>query len=305
MEENLHSLPDYPLTVAISSMRAREIATVMTAHASTTEAPLTIVGWLWKGGEYTPARANTWARMLHRHLTIPHRFVLLTDQPDANYDRLIEPVPLWDDWRDLVNREWGARKAQCYVRLKAFSPEVEEILGRRFVSVDLDCVVLGNLDPLFTRDEDFVIYRRPVLMVPLDLENPYQCSMWMMTTGARRQVWDKFKGGESVRAAQKFMGTDQAWLHHVLSHDEASWDQSSGVYSWPKLREDPAFKRNPPKDARIIFFHGNQKPWHFASINQPRCENCGEAFHVKPPYELMRNRRGADDSYQWIPENYH
>src|SRR5689334_1685231 len=102
---------------------------------------LTIVGWLWRDPDYAvqykPAHANIWARMIHRNLTLPHRFVVFTDRPDAYFDPLITPIPLWSDWRDLKKDNWPTN---CYVRLKVFSEEMRGILGDRFVSIDLDCV---------------------------------------------------------------------------------------------------------------------------------------------------------------------
>ena len=159
--------------------------------------PFTVVGWLWKqdkgSREYTPERVNIWARMIQRHLTLSHRFVLLTDQPDADYCSLIEPIPLWEDWRSLES-PLGISKPSCYRRLKAFSAEAAEIIGKRFVSIDLDCVVLENLDPLFDRPEDFLIYRRPISMLPQDELNTYQGSMWTMTAGARSRGLEPVQG---------------------------------------------------------------------------------------------------------------
>lgn len=250
---------------------------------------LTVVGWLWKQDKgtsaYTPERANIWARMIDRHLTLPHRFVLLTDQPDADYCSLIEPIPLWDDWRTLES-PLGISKPSCYTRLKAFSAEAGEIIGKRFVSIDLDCVVLKNLDSLFDRDEDFLIYRRPIQMVPQDEINTYQGSMWMMTAGARSRVWNEFNGRASQRAARAYLGTDQAWIRHILGPDEAGWNQSDGVYSWTNLRDRQEYKFNAPENARIVFFQGNQKPWHFVLLDG------------KP------NRRNDVPEFQWIARNY-
>lgn len=252
--------------------------------------PLTIVGWLWKQEKskvtYTPEHVNTWAKMLHRNVTLPHRFVLLTDQLDADYDPLIEPVPLWDDWRTIKNDNWGANKAHCYVRLKAFSEEASELLGQRFVSIDLDCVVLQNLDDLFDRPDDFLIYRRQVQAIPFDQINAYQGSMWMMTAGARKQVWEKFNGMESIHAARKYMGTDQAWYRHILGPDEKGWSTLDGVYGWPAIRRELRWKRTPPPDARIVFFYGGVKPWNFL---RPASD----------PKSLVYG-----DSYKWISETY-
>lgn len=225
---------------------------------------LTIVGWLWRnaqGPRYTAEHANAWARMIHRNLSLPHRFVLMTDDPGASYDPLIEPVALWDDWRTLKNPAWPASKPQCYVRLKAFAREAEAIFGARFVSMDLDCIVVGSLDPLFQRTEDFLIFRR-FQLTSRDRLNCYNASMWMMTAGARAQVWEDFKGEESVKAARQFMGSDQAWIHYKLGLKEPGWTSQDGVYGWPRIRDDSRYREKPPPNARIIFFYGGFKPWH-------------------------------------------
>jgi len=198
--------------------------------------------------------------MIDAHLSLAHRFVLMTDEPGAAFDPLIEPVKIWDDWRSIKNAGWGATKPQCYVRLKAFSREAEAIFGPRFVSMDLDCVVLKSLDPLFSRTEDFLIFRRMAASAREAL-NTYNGSMWMMNTGARAKVWEDFRGQPSILAAAKYMGTDQAWIRHKLGPNERGWDVNDGVYGWPRIRNDAHYRNRPPEQARIIFFYGGQKPW--------------------------------------------
>ena len=271
--------------------------------------PLTIVGWLWHqpGGRqvYTVEHANIWARMIHRNLTLPHRFMIVTDQPEGDFDRLITPIPLWNDWRDLKNPSWPATSSNCYVRLKAFSKEAEPIFGPRFVSIDLDILVLKNIDALFDRGEDFLIFRRPISQLPRDELNVYNASMWMFNrAGCRASVWENFKGGETVRAARRYMGTDQAVLHLLLGADEKGWSQADGVYSWNHICHDRRWKIAPPPDAKMVLFYGGQKPWQFASTDKPRCHQCGAVVRVKPPWELSFNRRGASPDFQWIPKNY-
>lgn len=256
---------------------------------------LTIVGWLWRGEgplRYTPEHANIWARMIHRCLSLPHRFVLMTDQPEADYDPLIQPVPLWDAWRELRNKSWGASKPQCYVRLKAFSREAAEIFGPRFVSIDLDCVPLKPLDPLFQRKEDFLIFRRMPL-TERDKLNTYNGSMWMMTAGARASVWEAFKGEESIAAARAFMGTDQAWIRHHLGPNEAGWGITEGVYGWTRLRNHPSYLHSPPENARIIFFYGGVKPWNLTA-QVPSVPRWQRRPNVQPPRQ----------PYRWVAEAY-
>jgi len=286
--------------------------------------PLTIVGWLWRQSDchtrYTPEHANIWARMIHRHLSIPHRFVLVTDQRKASFDPLIEPIPLWSDWRDLKRPSWSRFAPFCYARLKAFSPEFGEILRSihhgahgghgeesldsgfrrndgnsslsepltdlcdlcgenppRFVSIDLDCVAIANLDSLFQREEDFLIIRRAPQPQKPRLGR-YQGSMWMMTAGARKEIWEDFKGHDSIVAARQFIGSDQAILNHRLKKDEAGWSQADGVYSFIDLYKTHRFKEAPPANARMIFFSGPIKPWEFVA--------------------------GRRHDYQWVAKHY-
>lgn len=234
---------------------------------------LTILGWLWKnpnpdGPHYTPWHANVWARSIHRNLTLPHRFILATDTPEADFDPLITPIALWDDWRGLACN-WPDHRGNCYPRLKAFSEEAREIIGARFVSIDLDLVVLGNtdssappepfLDPIFDRKEDFLILKR-FLRSGADPKNWCQGSMWMMTAGARARVWTEFTGRDSVAATKGMLGTDQAWLAHKLSPDEAGWSEKDGVVCWLDLNNQQKYLE--PPAVKMIFFNTSwdQKP---------------------------------------------
>jgi len=258
---------------------------------------LTIVGWLWKdpncATQYTPEHANKWAPMIHRHLEMPHRFVLMTDYPDAEYHPLIQPIKLWDDWRELRNPKWSARKPHCYLRIKAFSKEVRDIFGDRFVSIDLDCVVQDRLDPLFDREEDFVIFHRPNFN-PNRERNKYQGSIWMMTTGSRAHVWENFHGAESVEAASCFMGTDQAWFRYALGPEEAGWTKDDGVLGWPDVYSDNRWLAKPPPGARIYFFYGEMKPEDMCNAREPCCKHCPPPLKIFAKFRIDGKRLVRD-----------
>lgn len=236
---------------------------------------LTIVGFLWRDPDcrtqYREEHVNTWARMIHENLTIQHRFIVLTDFSEPSFDRLIMGKRLWDDYREIRHEAWRPEFPQCLVRLKVFSREMLDLLGPRFVSIDLDCVVTGNLDDLFARDEDFLIYRRPVLRSE-DRKDPYQASMFLMDAGARAQVWEDFRGEASLRTlankqdAKYFLKTDQGWMLYKLGPNEAGWTMDDGVYSWPWMQHKKIAR--PPENARIIFFHGKNKPWDYDWIRE-------------------------------------
>jgi len=237
---------------------------------------LTILGWLWQSktflGKYTPENVNIWARMINRNLTLPHRFVVATDTPKAAFDPLVTAIPLWPDWRDLQNKRWPGTKPQCYVRLKAFSEQARELIGERFVSVDLDCLVTGNLDSLLDRTDDFLIFRR-YPQCDRDKLNTYVGAMWMMNAGARQQVWNDFKGQRSIdelNAKMRLIGSDQAWIRYKLGPNEPGWSLADGVWTWPQVKEPDRYRAAPPEGCRIIFFNGEEKPEHCLAPIRPR-----------------------------------
>lgn len=259
---------------------------------------LTIVGWLWhnKSGRYSAYNANIWARMIDRNLSMPHRFILMTDRPDDAYDLLIQPIPLWDDWRGLVKtKNWTAAQPNCYVRLKAFSEEAREIFGDRFVSIDLDVIPTAPLDPLFNRTEDFLIIHRHRRR-ETDINN-YIASMWMMNAGCRKQVWEDFKGEQSIKESEQYMGTDQAWIRHKLGPDEAGWTENDGVFSMLRVPQG----QKPPAGSRLIVFNGVQKPHDFPTAEGPKCGHCGTPIKVSPPYRLISTMR---NTHPWVARAY-
>jgi len=262
--------------------------------------PLTIVAFLWRHGQgrqqFLPQHANTWARMIDRCLNREHRIVLVTDQLDADYDPLIKTVPLWQDWRILNNPTWSDRSA-CYPRLKLFAADAAATFGEWIVCMDLDCIATDWLDPLFDRDEDFVILRRDPVRAD-EAPSTYQGALWMLRAGARPQVWDDFHGRLSVDAARKYLGSDQAWLRHCLGPDEAGWSAADGVYCTRNLNP---YDQAPPANARLIFFNNGAKPWDYGRTGncrecrrpistalRVRCPHC-KTINIQPPQGWIKD----------------
>lgn len=221
-------------------------------------ANLTVVTWKWNPPAgyrsiFGPETVNTLKRMVARQYPHPHRFLCVTDDA-VGLDPDIQVIPAWNDFADVPSPHHG-KNPSCYRRLRAFAPDIGEIFGPRFVSLDLDCVVTGSLEPLWDRPEDFVIYGDT---------NPrtlYNGSMVLMTAGARRKVWDSFDPTSSphvAHAAGNF-GSDQAWISHCLGRGEAHWTRTDGVYSYRNdlMRTDGKL----PANARMVIFHGPTDPW--------------------------------------------
>jgi hypothetical protein len=229
---------------------------------------LDIVCWKWKPrGEYRshfgPETVNTLRRMVARNLTLPHRFSCITDDAKG-IDADVRVIPLWTDHADVPSPA-GPRNPSCYRRLKMFSAEARELIGERIVSLDLDTVVTGSLDPLFDRAEDFVIWGGQSLVMNGRVRSKPWCwyngSFMMLRAGTRTKVWDQFDPKVSPRKAHmaNARGSDQGWISYCLGTKEAVWTDKDGVRSFRSHIVPGGGKL--PADTRMVAFHGRYDPW--------------------------------------------
>lgn len=207
--------------------------------------------WFWRqeGGrvEFTAQHVNIWAAMLRRHCTLDIEIACVTNMPkgiDPSI-RIIKPPGFHDD---LKTSRWRGGRPSCYRRLAMFSPNAAEIFGAdRFVSMDLDCVIGGNIDSIFNRNEDFVICGPS----QAGARWIYNGSMMMMDAGVRPGVYNDFTPEGAEAASLRFVGSDQAWIAYALGNGEAIWTADHGVVRWNGDRSGP-----------LMFFPGNIKPWN-------------------------------------------
>lgn len=218
---------------------------------------ISVVCFKWHAEAYrskfTGQHVNILRNMVARHYPEPHRFICITDDAEG-IDAGIEVVPLWHDHAHIPNPSFRGGPS-CYRRLKVFSREFEQIAGPRFVCIDLDVVIMGDLRPLLNRTEPFIAWRDPGGIWP------YNGSMVMMTAGARSQVWDEFDPITSPQEAHaaRCKGSDQGWMSYKLRPGEATWRTEDGVLSY-HLDLDKG-KAEPPPGARVVMFHGKPDPW--------------------------------------------
>jgi hypothetical protein len=175
---------------------------------------------------------------------------VVTDTTEG-IDPSIEIIPPPRDFEDVRVSTWGDDKPQCLRRLALFRPDAAKIFGPRFVSMDLDCVIGGSLDPLFDVADDFKIYAGSP-----NARRHYAGGMMLMTAGARPQVYKRFTPERATEAGRQYLGSDQAWISYVLPPGEATWGRADGVY-WESLRPD--------SNCRIMFTHGRPKPWEMVA----------------------------------------
>lgn len=211
--------------------------------------PLSVVCWKWKPllgtlstktkSAYTADDVNRLYAMVQKHLHMPFQMICVTDDA-ADIHPDIKIVPLWNEFR-----RWGG----CFVRLGAFRRGIGDLFGPRFVSIDLDCVIVGDITPVFSRTEDFIIWGNHGGNVP------YCGGLWMMKSGCRPQVYEKFNPKNyPVTRRGRPKGSDQHHISNTLSN-EAMWTQDDGIYAFRRAQ----YQRL-PENARIIFFNGVNHP---------------------------------------------
>jgi len=199
--------------------------------------------------KFSARHVNAMANMVDAHYPDQHRFVCFTDDAEG-IDSRIQCAPVWDDFADVPNPTGGGRPS-CYRRLKLWAPEMAEVLGPRFVHLDLDGVVCGDLRPLWNRPEDVVMWADP------QGRWPYIGATFLCNAGARPEVWTDFNPAKSpiLAACKGYQGSDQAWLSYRIPN-EARWTQADGIYR--QLPRQLAIK---PDNARVVFTTGIRPPW--------------------------------------------
>ena len=202
--------------------------------------------------QYGAEHVNILYHSIQRNTTIPHRFICVTDN-DKGLHPDIEVVPLWNFCQELGG---------CYNRLYIFSDEVKSIFGERFIALDLDCVVTGNIDHILNRTEDFIINEYDIKANRHATHQYYNGGIIMMDAGARKQVWDEFDPHTTPQLIQprkdkiELVGSDQAWIAHLLGAGEQTFGKSDGIYDFRKLDN----KQKLPEDAAIVMFAGKRDP---------------------------------------------
>ncbi len=225
---------------------------------SADDGKLRIVTWKWSQPNYrstfTSEHVNILAGMVARFYPEPHEMVCFTDDPKG-IESHIRVLPLPEKYSDVPSPH-GPANPSCYRRLFMYSEQARDVIGHRFVSLDLDTVILDKMSPIWDRSDDFVIWGDTAL------RTYYNGSMMMMAAGSRKQVWEQFDPIESPKETRRrhMTGSDQAWISLCLGPGQPKWTTADGVYSF---RNHINVKQNPglPKNARIVFFHGSFDPW--------------------------------------------
>lgn len=211
---------------------------------------LTVALWKW-GAKYTKAHVARMQSMLRRHLSLPHRIVCLTDQPNDLPDG-VEPAP-------LPTFRGSAQK--CMRRLWIYSPKAKR-LGDRLLQLDLDLVLTDSIDPLVNRPEPFVIWKSDSNVIHGWGYNP---SVLLITPGARADVWERYRADPKRVFAEADkagwwpkVNSDQAVMSYLMQHDDVPvWTAEDGICAYRVFAGKHGQRGKVlPAGVRIVSFHG-------------------------------------------------
>lgn len=218
---------------------------------------LTVVAFQWfdPAGKcnhvyvYGPKHVAALQAMVARNLTVPHRFVVVTNQPERYPN--IDTVEL-DERTHLP----GTR----YAKLMLFRRDMAQVLGERILYLDLDTVIVGNLDAIVDRPEPLVLWRNPNYVYPRRAR--FNTSIMLLDAGCRPELYHEFDPlVHPQEMRQLTSGTDQAWISANTDDDNPYWDATHGIYGAgrPKDRVRGVGSKL-PDNARVVFFPGPREP---------------------------------------------
>jgi len=236
---------------------------------------ISILAFKWRKEGYrtqfTAEHVNKFFEGVARNTTVPYRPICITDDP-TGIDKHIEIIPLWENPCPKYGNE---HRPNCFYRLKCFDPDMKDVLGEKFVWMDLDAVFTGNIDHILNDPADFKMWR-------VDGEYmPCNGSLVLHRTGTREDIWKMFNPGRihpvtGLKVAG-MIGSDQAWMGTQLTDAEKdnTFGQKDGVYSY--RCHIKKFNLDLPQDCKVVFFHGILNPWD----DEVKRERPWVQFHYK------------------------
>jgi len=195
---------------------------------------MTVVVCIKVGKKYGPEYVNRLYYAVERYTTAEYRFLCLTD----------DPAGLECDWAPIETDLPG-----WWAKLVLFKPH-SWLARRRVVYLDLDTVIVGNIDLLFT-------YQGP-LAIATNWNDPREYASLLMNIGpdVGTHIWDRFQY-DPKEYMQYYKGRgDQGWISDTYEHADLIDDlypRLLGSYKIHQLQDGPG-------NYKIIAFHGQPKP---------------------------------------------
>ena len=216
---------------------------------------LTVATYFWTDPkwpqeiQYNVKDVVTLKDRVNEHLTVPHNFMVITDQMEKFYEIPdIIPAPL-----DKSIHVPGT----AFAKLLTFSPHAKYFLGERVFVMDLDSLPVANFDEVVARKEDLVLWRNPTRLPwnkPKKTGRPYYNTSFVLhTPGSFPELYTGFD-------PENPMARDDQWLVSRLVGPECPyWDSADGLYRIARSdTPGSGIWGMKPKNAKIITFCGSE-----------------------------------------------
>lgn len=202
------------------------------------------VCWLWNGrgfwkdvAKYNEGHALTLRTMLERHggheLICVHSDAFSPPGASIRMPAEVAALP------NYLPKLW------------AWSPQFADLMGERFVSIDLDVVVTGDLAPVLQSNAPLRIWNQAA-------GEPYNTSLFALEPGYGHEVWTEMSLGavtQAVAQRQRWTG-DQSWVAHVLGPNEETFGEETGVIQYRRIYH----AKEQPSGMKAAFLCGPYEP---------------------------------------------
>lgn len=106
-------------------------------------------------------------------------------------------------------------------------------VGQRFLSLDLDVVLTGDVTPLFATDA-------PAKLWKVGYANVYSGSVQLLDTGIFHRLYEMYRNEPEEfprQASPRGVGSDQAMLNYYLTktlggYEVAHWTEADGIHTF-------------------------------------------------------------------------
>lgn len=224
-----------------------------------------------KWGTVYPAQyVNILYRAVQRNLSLPHRFVCLTDNPEG----LLPEIEALDLPRAGIPDSFWTDKG-IWGKLAVFQPNLHGLEGRALF-LDLDMLIAGSLDELFTYKEDhpFVSVGGARRWREVTETDPALLSTtaFRFDLGSQPHILDGFlRDPETIKT--KYV-LEQKYVQSAV--DDWAYFPRGWVVSFKRQLRRPIVAdwflepRKPDPSVKCVSFHGDPNPWDMVPKNAGR-----------------------------------
>ena len=208
---------------------------------------LNVVCFLWDGVRWDVEAhdgylyVNKLYRAVQKHLSIPHRFICMTNLDKTRFDSGIEILPLnAPSWKG------------CLPKVCMFDPALG-LTGRVF-SLDIDIIITGSLDEMAQCESEMIV--RSSFKFPELLDG--DIVGFKVSDEIAKKVWSPLKDDPAL-AEEITGGRERYWYRHIFGKnmDRYQTEYPNQLVSYKRHMRG---SKVVPKNVRIVSCHGRPRP---------------------------------------------